>query len=449
MRRTAPIWILSILAMFPGSLESQQSAGPVLLPGTTLRVQLPPGWKLEPPRLQTQQHLLTTTGDPRYELWLSQTTPRSAGYSCMGLIGSLQAVQSLSTAIQPRPAFVPDVYLGSILAMTDVQFVCLSTGDSQIGVMVQSRGGNAKPEVLTPMLSAIADAALKQSAAIASPGRVKLPVLGIEIPLRDGVWGVRETTGLWGRSDVLGRAARAGSGELNITPFVFPVPGRCENLGSTAPAGLMGAASFVKERRYAGDRWFPGAWEQFPPPFKALTAYVCRNVGTSSIMVARIEHEKTAVPDVDLNVIRQLLDDIGNAAEARGISIPAQPAVTGQSGAGQANVDAPQVLSDTQGYNFAPYINTVMTRIRSNWYALMPPSAIKGETARVGTIFTITRQGTVTDLQLAPASGNQVLDKTAMSAIQISSPLLALPIDFKGDRLTLRVTFLYNLQLGR
>ena len=98
---------------------------------------------------------------------------------------------------------------------------------------IQSREGSAKPDVLTPMLGAIADAALKQSAAVSSPGRLKLPSLGIEIPLRGGTWGIRQTTDSWGQNYVLGRAAKAGSSEMNITPFLFRLPGRCENLAST------------------------------------------------------------------------------------------------------------------------------------------------------------------------------------------------------------------------
>jgi TonB family protein len=450
MKTTGKPWILALAILLPGSLVSQQTGSPVQLLGTALRVQLPAGWKLEPPRQPSQQHLLTTTAEPRYELWVSQTTPKTIGYSCMDLIGStqsaMQSVPGLGSAIQPRPAFVPNVYMGSILNMTDIQLACLSTGDNQIGVTIQARGGSSKPEVLTPMLAAIADAALKQSGAVSSPGRLTLPLLGIEIPLRDGVWGVREATTFWGRSDVLGRAAKPGSSEVNISPFLFPLPGRCENLGTTSPFAGISPATFVKERHYGGDRWYPGAWEQFPPPFKALMAYACRNVGANSILLARIEYERSNVPDADLNVIRQMLDDIGNAAEARGISRVGRPAVPTEGAAAPNSLVDPQILSpNPQGIDFGPYLNRVMTRIRTNWFALMPAAAIQGDKGRVDTVFTITREGTVTDLQLVAASGNPTLDKTVTTAIQTSSPFPALPADFKGDGLKLRIAFLHNL----
>src|SRR5688572_5227808 len=429
---------------------SQQATGPVQLPGTALRVQLPTGWRLDPPRQPPQLHLLTTTTEPRYELWVAQTVPKVGGHSCMDLIGSMQAIRALGSSIRPRPSFMPDVYMGSILTMDDVQLACLSTGENQVGVMIQARATNTRPEALTPMLAAIADAALKQSAAVSSPGRVKLPLLGIEIPLRDGAWGVRETTDTWGRNDVLGRVAKSGNNEVNITPFIFRLPGRCENLGSTSPTGIP-AATFVKERRYGGDRWYPGAWEQFPPPFKALVAYACRNVGPNSILIARIEYEKNAMPEADVTIIRQILDDIGNAAETRPIPAPAPQTRVGAAPetAGQASALDAQVLSDTQGYDLAPYINDLYRRIRLNWYAVMPQAAIQGASGTVGIVFTITRTGTVSDLRLAPASGNTPLDRGATAAIETAAPFPALPADFKGDRLTLRILFLYNTPAQR
>jgi TonB family protein len=442
--------ILALAVLLPGSLVSQQTGSPVQLPGTALRVQLPAGWKLDPPRQPPQLHLLTTTAEPRYELWVSQTTPKTIGYSCMDLIGSMQAVMQsapgMGSAIQPRPAFVPNVYMGSILATTDIQLVCLSTGDNQTGVMITARGSTSKPEVLTPMLAAIADASFKQSAAVSSPGRVTLPLLGIDLPLRDGAWGVRETTDYWGRNNVLGRAAEPGSSEVNITPILFPLPGRCENLGTTSPLAGIPKATFVRERRYGGDRWYPGAWEQFPPPFKALMAYACRNVGTNSILLARIEYEKNTVPDADLKIIRQMLDDIGNATEARGIPRTGTPAVTTTGAPGPTSSIDVQILSpNPQGVDFGPYLNVVIRRIRTNWFGLMPAAAIQGEKGRVDTVVTITRDGTVTDLQLVATSGNPALDKASTTSIQASSPFAGLPADFKEDRLRLRLAFLYNL----
>lgn len=441
IRRIETGCILAVL-FTQAVLTMAQERQAVLLPGTMLRVTLPPGWRLDPPRLPPQLHTLTSTSAPRYEMWVSQTNPQTVGHSCMSFIGSMQAATArLSPTIRPRPPFVPDVYVGAILDTTTSQLVCLSAGDSETAVMIQPVEGNSKPEVLTPMLAAIADAALKQSGATSSPSRLRLPVLRIEIPLRSGSWGVRTITDTWGTVDLLGRSSRPGGNELNVTPFIFKAPGRCENLGTTSPFGSSNSVTFVKERRYGGDRWRPGAWEQFPPPFKALEAYACRNVGQNSILLARIEYEKTTVPDSDLSDIRQMLDDIGDAVDQ---SISGGPA--GPTPAPTFFSMEPAILSDTQGYDFGRYLNAVIAKVRQSWYAVMPEVARKGEVGRAVVVFDIVRDGKADNSRLVQGSGNQVLDRGALSAIQLSSPFAALPVDFKGDRLVLRLTFQYNLR---
>jgi TonB family protein len=110
-------------------------------------------------------------------------------------------------------------------------------------------------------------------------------------------------------------------------------------------------------------------------------------------------------------------------------------------------IDIPTILSDTQGYDFGPYLNSLMTRVRQNWYAVIPEIAIKGLKGRVVVIFTIVRDGKVQDLRLIP-SGNQDLDRAATKAIEASNPFAALPPNFKGDRIVLQLSFLYNLPAG-
>ena len=76
----------------------------------------------------------------------------------------------------------------------------------------------------------------------------------------------------------------------------------------------------------------------------------------------------------------------------------------------------------------------------------MPEVARKGEVGRVVVTFDIVRDGKADNARIVQGSGIQVLDRGALSAIQLSSPFAALPVDFKGDRLILRLTFQYNLR---
>ena len=71
-------------------LAMPQERQAVLLPGTMLRVTLPSGWRLDPPRLPPQLHTVTSTSALRYEMWVSQTNPQTIGHSCMSFIGSIE-----------------------------------------------------------------------------------------------------------------------------------------------------------------------------------------------------------------------------------------------------------------------------------------------------------------------------------------------------------------------
>jgi TonB family protein len=106
----------------------------------------------------------------------------------------------------------------------------------------------------------------------------------------------------------------------------------------------------------------------------------------------------------------------------------------------------PTILSDPYGYDFAPYLNGMMMRIRTNWYALMPEIARNGEKGRVIVGFTIVRSGEVKDLRVFASSRNDALDRAAVAAISSSNPLPALPAGFKGEQLVLQIPFLYNLK---
>ena len=111
-----------------------------------------------------------------------------------------------------------------------------------------------------------------------------------------------------------------------------------------------------------------------------------------------------------------------------------------------SSLDNSTILSDTQGYNFGPYMNSLFNRVRQNWYAVMPEIAVKGQKGRAVVKFTIVRDGKVKDLQLVLSAGDQALDNAAQAAIKVSSPLPPLPEGFKGDQIVLQLSFLYNLK---
>jgi TonB family protein len=110
------------------------------------------------------------------------------------------------------------------------------------------------------------------------------------------------------------------------------------------------------------------------------------------------------------------------------------------------STEEPTILSDTKGYDFGPYMNQVINRVRYNWYSLIPEIARLGKRGKVVIIFTITENGTVNNAHIVANSGTEPLDRAAFGAITASNPFAKLPGGFDGDHLDLQFTFLYNIR---
>jgi TonB family protein len=108
------------------------------------------------------------------------------------------------------------------------------------------------------------------------------------------------------------------------------------------------------------------------------------------------------------------------------------------------SAEEPTILSPTYGYDFGPYLNQVITRIRSNWISLIPEIA-KFRKGRVMIIFTITKTGIVAQPRIVVNSGETPLDRAAFGSITASNPFPRIPNDFVGDHIDLQITFLYNI----
>jgi TonB family protein len=110
------------------------------------------------------------------------------------------------------------------------------------------------------------------------------------------------------------------------------------------------------------------------------------------------------------------------------------------------STEEPTILSDTRGYDFGPYMNQVVNRVRYNWYSLIPEIARLGRKGRVVIIFTITQNGTIENAHIVANSGLEPLDRAAFGSITASNPFAKLPAGFDGDHLDLQFTFLYNIR---
>lgn len=113
---------------------------------------------------------------------------------------------------------------------------------------------------------------------------------------------------------------------------------------------------------------------------------------------------------------------------------------TGQKGRQLGQLD---ILSDTQGVDFGPYLQRILQEVRQNWYILIPESA-EMKKGKLAIEFAITKDGQVADMRLVASSGDAALDRPAWGSITNSNPFPPLPNEFRGPYLALRFRYYYN-----
>jgi TonB family protein len=135
---------------------------------------------------------------------------------------------------------------------------------------------------------------------------------------------------------------------------------------------------------------------------------------------------------------RQVVEDSGAEAGAgAGLNLPPS------AGRPQSSLE---LRSDPMGVDFRPYMQQVLAAVRRNWFAVYPEAARLGQRGQVILEFAIAKQGIVTKVIFSSESGAKALDQSAVAAISASNPLPPLPTGFKGDRIVLRMTFMYNMK---
>jgi TonB family protein len=126
----------------------------------------------------------------------------------------------------------------------------------------------------------------------------------------------------------------------------------------------------------------------------------------------------------------------GPGGYGAGINLPPSPGVQG------SNLE---LKSDPMGVDFRPYLTQILATIRRNWFNVMPESVKLGRRGKVGVLFAISKNGSVTKVTWAFQSGADALDRAAVAAISASNPFPSLPPEFKGERVVLQLNFAYNM----
>ncbi|MGA9719760.1 MAG: TonB family protein [Acidobacteriaceae bacterium] len=135
---------------------------------------------------------------------------------------------------------------------------------------------------------------------------------------------------------------------------------------------------------------------------------------------------------------------------ARGAQLPQAP--SGDYGANRAPQHpglngSVEILSDTMGVDFGPYMQRVIAATYRSWLPLIPESARPplDKSGKVGIEFVIAKDGSVQGMKLKFPSGDVALDRAAWGGITGASPYPPLPKEFKGPYLALRFGFYYNV----
>lgn len=105
-----------------------------------------------------------------------------------------------------------------------------------------------------------------------------------------------------------------------------------------------------------------------------------------------------------------------------------------------------EILSDTLGVDFGPYMKRLHYTVQNHWDPLIPESALP-PVMKKGVVviqFSIGKDGKVFGMKLISSSGDVALDRAAWGAITDAIPLPNLPTQFAGEYLELRARFYYN-----
>lgn len=135
-----------------------------------------------------------------------------------------------------------------------------------------------------------------------------------------------------------------------------------------------------------------------------------------------------------------------------------QAAKGAASGSGSAGANAPagsggmgagaQILSDTMGVNFQPWLERVIAATYRSWLPIIPMSARPplNDQGKVTIKFDVFPDGSIRphSMSLMSASGKTPLDRAAWAGIT-GATYPPLPAEFKGKSLTLAFGFYYNV----
>lgn len=110
--------------------------------------------------------------------------------------------------------------------------------------------------------------------------------------------------------------------------------------------------------------------------------------------------------------------------------------------AGHGRTQGVEILTDTRGVDFGPYIRQILQIDSSSWHKLLLQDT-SAPTSQGWTLirFTIAPDGTISAMHLDDSSHQPALDRAAWGSITSIGKLPPLPKNFNGPNLELRLRF--------
>src|SRR6266481_263890 len=145
---------------------------------------------------------------------------------------------------------------------------------------------------------------------------------------------------------------------------------------------------------------------------------------------------------------------VNQAIQQAGSDRGATRSFGGDSGAGPLHAKAErlgavEILSDTMGVDFGPYLQRLHFVVQQRWDVLIPQVALP-PVMKKGVVvleFAILPDGRVQGLKVVASSGDESLDRAAFGSIS-NGALPQLPPEYKGKYLLLRARYYYNPDKG-
>lgn len=200
-----------------------------------------------------------------------------------------------------------------------------------------------------------------------------------------------------------------------------------------------------------GGIYTPGGAPQQPPQREsgreavqaAETPVAAASAMSALPTPAQPARETAAQPGVDWRGAIREVGKFASLGDARNV---------GTSGGDKGFAESGPISFESQWFDWGDYADSMVRKIRVNWYDNMPPIIRMGVKGVVTIRFTIQRNGQITDITTLSSSDVPPFDFAARKAIEISSPLAPLPSNFPNATERVTATFYYNLnppQRGR